>query len=64
MLPSKVYCRCGTYIGKDYPATWGPNGGEPGFYDGITEYWSDLLEEYFCSQECLDEYEPEEEDNG
>ena len=67
MRPSSVYCSCGLLIGKDHHDTWHHlYGWEPGFYDGIEDYYSERLGRYFCSQECLDEYEeglrPEEEE--
>ena len=47
-----IYCPCGKWVGRDYPDTeW-----EPGYYDGVSDYYSEELQRYYCSQDCLDEY--------
>lgn len=51
-----IYCRCGEPCGYQYPDT-GPtysSGGEQGYAEGPGEDFT-LNDEWFCSQECLDE---------
>jgi hypothetical protein len=57
MRSEDIYCPCGKWIGQDYPNTWH----EQGYYEGISDYWSEKLQRYCCSPQCLNEAEENEE---
>jgi hypothetical protein len=55
--PIEVYCPCGVYLGRYFDATWD----DPGEYSFDLEFLSDEGVVY-CSQDCLDEAHPKEEE--
>jgi hypothetical protein len=57
-METDVFCRmCGTWIGKQHEGTWGPNGGDPPYFEGPGDEFVDDFGENFCSMECLEESE-------
>ena len=50
-----IYCPCGKWIGVDHPDTHT----DPGYFEGVSDFWSDKLGRYCCSPGCLNEFEEE-----